>query len=349
MSQVTNQLPYEELKPLPQAKEFYPRLVKLMKSVALVATVVIFSVGAGVAIGLSNWNISVFAGAIGGGLIGLIAGIAMAMLSKLPTKVEQYRLETLKNIKSVIGNARALKTMKNLEDFFYYPFTQFIQPFHHHMMHCELAIIGDAIPQDRPDARKVWTEFLDHLDSTPLLAPDREKIVLNTAFQLSRFSGKTIKIQKEWWDPKQSLDWEIIEKIGREAFGNDYAFSAEKIKTTMEENLPSGLCFARNEETKEILGYGWYYTEDGTVHIPEIARLPEACSLNIGKDLLYEILTNLRSEPMVQISIRKSNPFIERLKGWKFEVEKELPKHFPAAPPEDGVLMKLDWKKVNQQ
>ncbi|NGX59503.1 MAG: hypothetical protein KR126chlam3_00655, partial [Chlamydiae bacterium] len=78
MSQVTNQLPYEELKPLPQAKEFYPRLVKLMKSVALVATVVIFSVGAGVAIGLSNWNISVIAGAIGGGVIGLIAGIAMA-------------------------------------------------------------------------------------------------------------------------------------------------------------------------------------------------------------------------------------------------------------------------------
>ncbi|NGX47196.1 MAG: hypothetical protein K1000chlam3_00568 [Chlamydiae bacterium] len=350
MAQVTNQLPYEELKPLPQAKEVYPRLAKLMQKVVLAVSVIFLSMGAGAVLGLCNWGISVFTGTLAGGVLGLIAGIAMAMLTKLPTNVEEYRIETLDQIKSITGNPRALSALKTLRDFFYYPFKELQQNSHLHLLHGELAAVGDFIDSNRADARKVWSEFLTHLNATPFSTPDGEKALFNGASLLNRFSGKLKQVKREWlssWSPSDE-DLQSIEQIGKEAFGKSYAFPADRIKKTLAEYRPSGMRIARNKETEEILGFGWYYTENGVVKIAEIARKPEACRLNIGCDILQEIINAQKPGQPIQICLRRSNPFIGRLQNWKFVRIQELPKYYDTAPPEDGILMELNWQEYSK-
>lgn len=349
MSAVTNQLPYQELKVIAPTKEVHPFLMRLVQRVIFIASMFFLTTVVGMMIALGNWGISLFSGSIIGAIVGLIFGSVVAFRIKLPTNVEQYRLQVLSQLKSVLSNPRALFAIRDLENFFYYPFTGFIRHFDQHTLHKKLSILGDAILTiGRPDAEKIWIDFLKHLHGTKVQMPDKKEYMFNAVFLVQRFIKQQRQVKGEWlgfWFAPEKEDIEEIEKIGKVSFGESLAFSKEDMLSMIKQNRPSGLRVMRDQGTGKVLGYGWYYTEGGVVKIKEIARLPEASYLNIGTQILYDILRAQKKDIPVHITLRKSNPFQFFLQQFGFVNHQVIPNHYLEFPPEEGIVMQLDWQK----
>ncbi|MDN3506475.1 MAG: hypothetical protein P0S96_04525 [Simkaniaceae bacterium] len=345
--QVSIQHTYTELEPLPQAREVYPALIGLVRRVALLASVLLLNVSAGATLGLANLGFTVWTGSSIGGVLGLIAGVTMAILMKMPTNVENYRVDTLEQIRGVTTNESAHEALDALTQFFYYPLTSVSHHYDLHTLYRNLATVGDFLDKSRPDAIKVWKEFLTHLNAKVFKTPDGQSHIFVSAGLLSRLSGKQLEIASGWlssWYPNGG-DLDEIVKIGKESFGETAAFSTDKIKATMAKYKPSGMKIIKNQANGRVLGYGWYYTEDGVAHIAEIARRPEAAKLNIGSLVLHDLIKQQRPGTRVQMTVRKNHPYLHRLKGWHFQEVKELPSHFDS---EDGILLELDRPKYDE-
>lgn len=300
------------------------------------------------AITFGSVSLSISAGMLFGTLLSSVLGIAAAVLSKLPTNLESYRLSTLKQMRQVASHPRMHRALTILEDFFYYPFDSFRAHFHHHLLHSELAAISDLVDRNRPDAAEVWKKFLEHFNDVPLTLPDGEKTKFDATALTERFEGKQRPIEYEWlsrWNGSYLDDLKDIEAIGKESFGKNFSFSSDRVVKLLADNRPSGVRIAREKGTGKVLGYGFYYTEYGVVRIAEIARRPEAARLQIGESLLYEIINAQKKNAQIEIILRSSNPFAHRLQKWGFIPEKEFPNYFDKEPKENGLLMKLDWEK----
>jgi|GEM_PF-3270971 len=348
--QVSIQHSYTEIQPLPQAKEFYPVLMGLIRRVALVASVAFLNICAGATLGLTGIGISIWTGTVSGGVLGLLAGITMALLMKLPTNIESYRVDTLEQIRGVTSNPKAMEALESLKEFFYYPLTLISHNYDLHTLYRNLATVGDALDPSREDVQGVWKEFLNHLNVKTFKTPDGQTHIFNAASLLHRLSGNRLEVTSSWlsaWWPS-SEDLDEVAKIGMESFGKESAFSAGKIKAAMAKYKPSQMRIVRNQANGHILGYGWYYTEGGVVRIAEIARRPESARLNIGSSILHDLIKAQRPGTPIQMVLRKENPFNHRMLGWKFHVVKELPNYFDKEPAEDGILMELDWPKYQE-
>lgn len=355
MSPVSNQPQlYHELKVAAPIKEFCPRFWKLIRQTTLIASIFFSLVVVGAMLGLCDWGISVTAGAIGGGVVGLVAGGIAIYYTKLPSRYEQYRLEVLETLKRVIHSKKGLAALQALRQFFYYPFTEFKQYFMHHMLHVLLTKVGDSIDPMREDLKKIWLDFLNHLHGIPFKTPEGEKITFNTATLVRRFEGKQIdyEIKQLGTDenPLKEEDLQQIQKIGKASFGNTGTSSQEfdLRKIIFPKTHPYGVHIAKEKGTGKIIAYAVYVIQDKKIKIIDLARLPEVAQINLGLSLLVDILHAERQKRPVEMTIRKSNPYFGKLQEYGFQVTKELPKCYKGAVPEDGILLALDWHRFQQ-
>ncbi|NGX37325.1 MAG: hypothetical protein K1000chlam2_00479 [Chlamydiae bacterium] len=351
MSAVSNQQSYVEIKPLPLPNEGFPRLHKLFARTALSIAITGACITLGFGASLSNLNISIFAGTVCGGIVGIIASIALSILMHIPSKLSQYRLDTLKQIEGASKNPEVLKAIKELENFFYYPLLSFSQMFQHHYLQYTFTTISARLDREMKDACKVWAEFLKGLHKTKVTNPDGTIIELDMGLQLERLQGKSVSVKIEPlnsnWSGTNQKDLEEIEKLQKLCFGKSEIFSKAQMENLLKNN--KGKCLlARREGTGDILGYILSYEKEGAVQIAGLGRHPGATHLNIGGQLICALISQLKSSQAVQVCLRQSNPAARIFGKYRFVKEKDLPKYYLQGPAEDGILLNLDWKKYNQ-
>ncbi len=349
MSSVSNQLPYIELKPLPVQQDRCPRLQKLIARVCLAVPIIGFSTSFGLAAGLAEWGFSIMTGAIIGSVIGVIISIAVMIFIPHPSKVCQYRLDSLGQIEKTLANGQALQGIKVLRKFFTSSLERFEFPYSSHRIHSALTAVTTKIEKDRPDIKAFWTAFLKHLDGIKMKNPDGAQLTLDFSMDFERLEGKELLLEvppfrKGWFgfDEKAIAQ---IEKIQQVSFGKDEALSKEEIK----KRIANETCvIVRRRGTSEILGYCLFHEDRSGVQIDQIARKPNASHLSIGSTLLYTVLKQQDEGIPVRLKLRTKNPARTLLTQWGFVPKQELKGAYQKHPPEDGVLMQLDWKKYQE-
>ena len=233
------------------------------------------------------------------------------------------------------------KAVEHLEEFFHYPLLLFrdVSTPLHSKSSFEVTF---RLDRERPDSFKVWAAFLEGLDKAKVASPNGEPLEMDMGIQLERLHGKPITVEVEslysYWKKPSRQDLEAIEKLQTLCFGKSERFSLQGGK---------GLV-ARRKETKEILGFIWYYEKDGCVRISGLGRHPGATHLRIGGQLIHQMLLELKPTQPVSVIMRQSNPAAHLFSKWGFEKEKDLPKYFLQGPAENGILLKLDWKKFQK-
>ncbi len=348
MSSVTNQLPYEEIKTPPVPSRISSSLIQLIERVVLAVTLIGFSAASGTFVALSNFSITIISGAMVGGGVGLVVSFALLYFMHFPSKLTQYRLDTLEKLEKATGNPRARYAFRNLKQFFHYPFKKFGHHYDHHLLHSELTAVTQAIDPQRQDVIKAWLQFLKHLNGSAITNADGDITPFSTEVQQALFSGKRLIVEHQWlsgWGGYDEDDLEQIAELSKSSFGKHDAFTKEQLEATLSQSKPSGCMVAREQNTGKILGYGFYYIENGILHIPQIARKPEAARLGIGLEILTEILRYNKGQN-IQVTLRAQNPFIRRLQNFGFTSVQTLPKYYHVGPSEDGVLLQMDWSKA---
>ena len=352
MSSVTNQLPYIELKPLPVPKEICPRLRTLIHRVVIVFAMTSCFTPIGFVLGFTTRLFSILNGTLLVGMAGLVVGIVLAILTPIPPKIGEYRIETLKQLEGVLGTARALRAIHTLKQFFSYPFTGFIQCFHHHIFHNELTAITLNLPQDRPDVVKVWEAFLTHLDQTSLKNPDGEEVTLDMSLEFQLLKEKQSTFECQWLNSRSRTydeDLNQIETLQLLGFGKSQMVKKEQLQEILTKNKKSGCVVARDKETQVILGFIWFFENEGKIEIGGLARQPGAAHLNIGNQLLYTVLNHFWFKTPICVKMRQSNPALNIFTGWGFTGPKELPQYYTEGPPENGILLEMDWNKYQEK
>lgn len=347
MSAVSNQLHYKKLGLVVPVPLKFEGLYRLVQRIAIVAAVLFFTTYSGIVAGLLHWGFTSETGGAIGAVIGLVFGAYLTGKIKLPSNIEKYRISVFDQLRSVTSNPKSLEISEGLRDFFYQPFIGFREFYHHHLLQAHLALFGDHIDPTRPDASKIWKDFLNHLHGSPLASPDGEKITFNTSFLLRRIEKDQVNYAvaqlNTWSNPLKEEDLEQIQSIARSGFGKDSAYTKDQLLSKLK---ASGKIFAAKEQsTGKILGYGWFFLENGTVHIPEIARLPEVPKTNIGVVLLVEIIRAQKPGQPIEITLGKNNPYRQKLESYGFVPTKEIPKHYTKPKVEDAIVLSLDWQK----
>lgn len=349
MDAVSNQQFYQPLEPLPVPEEHYRELTKVISQLALSVLVTGFAAVFGLGLGLAEIGLSIEAGLIGGGAAGALASLFFCYLVSIPSKICQYRIDTLSRVYGQLRKDRRTEDkIEGLKKFLTYPLDRFGQTYQNHMLHNALTCVGDSVAQsERADIKKVWKAFLEHLDHTKVVNADGETIELDFSTELARLDGVKMEFQLEGVNLKNSADLEQIEALQKLSFGKTYTVSKEQLKAELSQN-GSGCVIARKKGSKDILGFGWYHGDAAKVNISGIAVLPGATGLAIGDQLVHAILTKLSSKrPEVELQVRKSNPARTLYENWGFEVQKELPNYCTQDPPEDSLLMALKWEKFD--
>jgi hypothetical protein len=341
---VSNQLSFTELRPLPQTRDLHPVLSGIIRRVSLIASITFLNTCAGLFFGLANIGLTVTTGGVGGAVLGVTAGLGMSILMRIPTNLESYRVETLEQVQGVTTAQKSYKALDVLKDFFYYPLTALSRPYDLHLLYHCLATVGAHLDLSRADLKEVWVTFLKNIHAKRLQIPGSDVHIFDSAPLLSRLEEKQPPLSVHWYNSwwARASDLQDIAEISRVCFGKSLAFTTERLKQTLGKFQPSGLCMVKNSQTKRVIGYAWYYTEDGVVKIPEIARRPEAALLNIGATLLKEIVSKQKPGTPIQIVVQKGNPFLGTLQErWQFKPKQTLPDYFPSSR-EDGELLELN-------
>ncbi len=287
MQAVSNQLYYKEIEPLPIPVEKWTySLIKLATRVAFVVAITGFCAVFGGSIGIAELGFSVMTGAIVGGVIGLVASVVLGYLTPFPSKIAQYRLDTLNNVFAQLGKDKKIEDkFKGLKNFLTYPLEKFKQTFQNHEIHNALTFVADRITYaQRPDLKKVWKVFLEHLNHTKVLYPDGQTVELDFTAELDRLEGKHIIPEMDVLDPESSTydeDLQQLEALQRVCFGRVGTFVKDLLKQELA-HPDSGCVVARREGSQEIIGFGWYSKKEGIVNINGLGHAPGATRLSIG-------------------------------------------------------------------
>lgn len=353
MQAVSNQLSYKELEPLPIPVEKWTySLTKLATRVAFIVAITGFCAVFGGSLSLAELGFSVMTGAIVGGVVGLVASIVLSYLTPFPSKIAQYRLDTLNNVFGQLGKDKKIEDKFNgLKNFLTYPLEQFRQTYQNHEFHNALTFVADRITDfKRPDLKKVWKVFLEHLNHTKVLYPDGQTVELDFTAELDRLEGKLIPFEMDVLDPESATydnDLQQVEALQRVCFGRVGTFVKDQLKQELAQP-DSGCVVARREGSQEIIGFGWYRKKDGVVHINGLGHAPGATRLSIGDRLLTGIIRSQQKGQPIQLLVRVSNPACNLYANWGF-VEKEKIPNYVTEPDEDALLMELDWNHFENQ
>lgn len=349
MSAVTNQDAYKfkELKPRPIPVEKFTELLKLISRVALIAALAGFSATFAGALGLAELGISVTSSGIVGAVVGTVAGLVLTYLIPFPSKISQYRLDTVQDIESQLGTDKKIDSkFKALRKLLPYPLTDFHQVFDNHTIHNIFTFIADEIVhKKREDMKKVWKTFLEHLNLTKVKIPDGSTVVLDFSAELDRLEGKKIDFQMERLDPKSPTydkDLEQVEGLERVCFGRIGTFLKAQLKSELAKE-GSGCVVARRKDSQDLIGFAWYRKDEGKVTICGVGHEPGAAMLSIGDQLMWGVIEAQKPEEPVKLQVRANNPARGLYLKWHFE-EKEVKKDYYDDPKEDAILMELNWK-----
>lgn len=352
MSAVTNQETYKfkEIKPRPIPVEKFAELMKLIARVALIVAVAGFCAAFAGAVGLTEIGISVTSSAIGGAVVGTLAGLVLAYLIPYPSKISQYRLDTIQDIESQLGTDKPTNAkFKTLKEFLPYPLNKFRQVFDNHTMHSLFTFIADKIvDKNREDLKNVWKVFLEHLNRTKVMIPDGSTVVLDFSAELDRLEGKKVDYEMEMLDsksPTYDKDLEQVEGLERVCFGEVGTFSKAQLKSELAYE-GSGCVVARRKDNQELIGFAWYRLEKGRVTICGVGHAPGAAMLQIGEKLMQRVISAQKPDQPVQLQVRKENYAARRLyERWCFE-EKEVKPNYYDDPKEAAIVMELNWEKL---
>ena len=352
MATVSNNSPFTEIQPLRVPSNDYPNLKLGLTRVALIFATTAFGAATGATIGLSGAVITVIPGAIVGGVIGLIAGIVLAYFLKIPSSIGQYRFSTLKQIEDIYqSNTRVLHAVRYLKKIFSVPFKGFRQTYLNHDLHNEITVVTKVIDSHRPDVKKVWEVFLNHLHNKRVVNADGHVITLDFGIELEWLEGEKISIQDvEFLKPESASydgDLKQIEDLQKESFGEVGTFSKEQLKRYLAENPLNQCVVIRREKTNEILGFAWTLKHAGSLSLVGLARRPGAAYLGIGNRLMAAILYRTPENQPLQLYVRKSNPAVALYERWGFE-KIELPGYYPSGPPEPAYKMTLNWETYRE-
>jgi len=348
---VSNQQSYQSLEPLPIPEEHFTELIKLISRIALTGAIVAFCGAIGLGLGLAEMGFSVTAGMIGGAAVGVAVGLFFSYVIPLPSKIAKYRIDTLNNVYGQLGkDEKTEDKFAGLRNFLTYPLERFGQTYQNHMLHNAITFIGDKVHfSRRNDLKKVWKAFLEHLHHTKVINADGEPIELDFSIELDRLEGKIIDFQVQKLNPLNESDLEQILGLEKICMGKAYCHSMEYFKEELAKK-GNGCVIARKKGSQEILGYGWYHLVEDKIYISGIGINPGATMRTVGDQLLHGILLELSSKkPIVQLQVRKSNPARVLYESWGFEYKEELPNYCPQDPPEDSILMELNWDKCQEQ
>ncbi|MBS0630160.1 MAG: GNAT family N-acetyltransferase [Verrucomicrobia bacterium] len=350
MEAVSNQQSFQFLEPLPVPEEYYTELIKLAARVSLAVIVTGFCMAFGFGLSLTELGFSAWTGTTCGAVVGVAASLGLTYLIPFPSKIAQYRLDTLSNVYAQLGkDEKTEDKFKGLKNFLTYPLERFGQTYQNHMLHNALTFVGEKVVLSyREDLKKVWKVFLEHLNHTKVINADGELIELDFSAELDRLEGHPLEFQVEGLNPQSSSylsDLEQIEALEKICMGKTYTYPKEYLREELA-RPGNGCVIARKKESQEILGYGWFHLVEGKVNISGIAISPGATMLNMGDQLLYAILLgHHQTKPTIQLQVRKSNPAKLLYEKWGFELKEELPNYCPADPPEDAELMELNWDR----
>lgn len=353
MSAVTNQETYKfkEIKPRPIPVEKFAELMKLIARVALLVAVVGFCTTFAGALGLTEIGISVTSSAIGGAVVGTLAGLVLAYLIPYPSKIGQYRLDTIRDIESQLGtDKRSEHKFGEIRTLLNYPLTNFRQTFDNHSIHNTFTFIADKIVDaHREDLKNVWKVFLEHLNHTKVMIPDGSTVVLDFSAELDRLEGKKMEYQMEMLDPNSPTydkDLEQVEGLERVCFGKVGTFTQAQLKSALAQE-GSGCAVARRKDSQELIGFAWYRRDKGKVDICGVGHAPGAAMLKIGDQLMWGVINAQKPDQTVKLQVRKSNPAVWLYKRWHFE-QKEVKVGYYDDPKEDSIVMELNWKKYQE-
>lgn len=351
MQAVSNQLSYKDLEPIPiPVEQWWLPLVKLATRVAFVVAITGFCAVFGGSIGLAL-GFFVGTGVLGGAVVGLVSTLVLSYLTPFPSKIAQYRLDTLNNVFGQIGkDKKVLDKFNGLKNFMSYPLEQFRQTYQNHELHNALTFVGDRINySQRPDLKKVWKAFLEHLNHTKVVNPDGMVVELDFTSELERLDGKQIQYEMDIIDPQSPTydqDLQQIEDLQKVCFGKVGTFVKDQLKQELAQP-GAGCIVARRQGGQEIIGFGWYSQKDGIVTINGLGHAPGAVRLSIGDRLLTGIIRSHQQGQTIQLLMRESNPAGALYANWGFVEKGKIP-NYATDPLEDALSMELDWSQFEK-
>lgn len=352
MASISAPLPYAQIQPLPEPKEWCPTLRKINSYVLTILTTTLYFVALGICLSLGGVPIQPVEGGALGAIVGTILGVVFARLIKFQTTIGQYRIDTLKQVESAQVNPKALAALQNLQNFFAKPLYQFHQTYQNHDLHQLISRVTPNISPDRPDVLKVWEAFLKHLDKSKVLNADGEWIELDFSLELERLQKKEVAAAPvEWLNTSSSQldeDLEQIEKLESVSFGKGYTATKEKFKEILATIPGSGIAVIRKKGTNEILGFSLLYPEGNSICLSGIARKPGATDLAIGKSLMKAIIDRYPPYQPMHLHVRQSNQIaIQLYKQFGFIESEVLKGYYPHGPRENGLLFFKNGNALN--
>lgn len=352
MATVSNQH-YTPITPLPAPKVNYPVLTAVVQRVAFAVLFGVYSAAIGGAMGLMGWIPSPLGGAISGSILGFIGAIAHGIFASVPTAIESYRVNTLRQIKEVTQTPRAIAALDNLVNFFYYPLSRFGRPFDYALLHSELTAVTDSLDRHRPDILQAWAEFLKNLHGTSVKLPSGQLVLLDMSQEYRRLrENRKERIGVSWAtsyfsSPSEKVLNEI-HTIQQLTLGRDEQYSQAVLRQIFKRNSNVQCVVSRDEATNQVVGYGWYYKTADGIQIGGLGRKPDYSRLGIGSMLLRSMLQQINESEEVTAIVRKSNPAVHLFKVFGFEVQQEISAYYKRDPKEDGVLLKLNWESFHK-
>lgn len=352
MTTAPSSISYQELKPLPIPKHDCPRLKLLVARIGMLFATSGVGAGAGAVAGLSTLPISVLTGAVLGGTIGVICGIALCIFVTIPSVYALYRINTLNQIKNTITEDSILKRIEKLQASLGKPFVRFEKAFHNHMLHYEISLVTDAIDKTRPDIKAVWEAFLTHLHQKRILNADGKPIRLDFSFEMKRLREKITLPHMELLSkesPTYSQDLKAVENIERVSFGQSCGLSKEQIEKIHRKSSQNLIIVARAGE--KVIGVARTEQKGEKIGLASIARLPGAALLKIGHKLMEQVISQYKSSEIpLCLHVRASNrTAIALYQKWGFETKKVVPNYYTAGSGEAALYMELNWEKASQR
>lgn len=337
---------YEALVPLPIPADALSDARLALHRIALLIPAIGIAAAGGAQIAMATMAVKVLTGALIGGVVGLVGGIFVSMMMKIPTLVDEYRIATLNQIKQTTSDDRVQKAIKRLKLYLQSPLVRFKQTYMHHFLHNEITVITKSVSTAQLDVQKVWRAFLTHLDKRPVINADGNKIALDFSRELNILDGTDEFLLgiPEQLDPNSlahDSDFQEIEEIQKISFGIVGTFNKNLMKDLLRQD-PDNFCLGIRRCGK-IVAFAWVIKDGDEMYIAGLARRPEIAGVNLGSKLMKHILFKLKEQTPIYLHVRISNTAKTLYEAWGFKTESLIPNYYSQGPKESAYKMRLDW------
>lgn len=302
-----------------------------------------------VAIALCAWSgflvalacgTSLKVGIIGGAIIGVAAAAALLWKFTIRSKTEEYRIETLKQLKPLFEHdVKALKVFERLqEQWFVKDLQPFTQTHENHLLHKDITVITEAAKAHRKDVQKVWRVFVENLHGSEVINPDKRRVTLDFSYELQRLEGPLPQMQGQvYTHPNLPSDEELDQMVRLQevCFGDGFTFVREALKEKLRASEHAMCVVVKDPTSQKLVGFAWVYERPEGLTLAGIAREPGAiCSLplaegqppvSMGEYMIKQIQNKMIPGQVMRLHVRESNDAAVQLyKKCDFKTEETL-------------------------